>query len=92
LTTAAIEQDKAAGGKDRRLLRTRPGEVFTASLSIDGKDSNRLTLRFKIGGHTVQRPIGIVSAPTRFETLRLGWLKIREEKIAEQNHWEWVNP
>ena len=91
-TTAAIEQDKAAGGKDRRLLRTRSGEIFTASLSIDGKQSNRLTLRFKTGGHTVQRPIGVVSAPTRFETHRLGWLKIREEKIAEQNHWEWVNP
>jgi hypothetical protein len=40
----------------------------------------------------VQRPIGIVSAPTRFETLRLDWLKLREEKFAEQNQWEWVNP
>ncbi len=40
----------------------------------------------------MQRPIGIVSAPTRFETLRLGWLKLREQKVAEQNHWEWVSP
>ena len=92
MTTAAIEQDKAAGGDGRRLLRTRSGEVFTASLAISGKSSDRLTLRFKTGGHTVQRPIGVVSAPTRFETLRLGWLKVREEEIAEKNHWKWVNP
>ena len=90
--TAAMEQDKAAGTEGRRLLRTRSGEVFTASLAISGKDGNRLTLRFKTGGHTVQRPIGVVSAPTRFETLRLGWLKVREEKIAEANQWAWVNP
>ena len=87
-----MEQDKAAGGVGRRLLRTRSGEVFTASLSINGKDNDRLVLRFKTGGHTVQRVIGVVSAPNRFETLKLGWLKIREEKIAEENQWEWVNP
>lgn len=91
MSAAAIEQDRAAGGAERRLLRTRSGEIFTASLYISGKSGDRLVLRFKTGGYTVQRPIGTVAAPTRFETLRLGWAKVREERIVEKNHWEWVS-
>lgn len=83
----------AAGGTGRRVLRTKSGEVATASLSIVGNLENRIILRFKLGGTTIQRSIGAVPVvENRLETLKLGWQKIRDEKIAEKNDWEWLVP
>jgi hypothetical protein len=88
---ATLEQDRAAGGLDRRKMKIRSGEVVTVSLTVGGsKSPHTVALRFKSGGLTVNRPVGRVEASSRFEALKLGWQKVREEKIAEQNQWSWV--
>ena len=89
---STIEQDRAAGGIERRKLRIQSGDVVTASLQLSGKAPLfTLTLRFK-SGPTVSRPVGKISASTRFEALKLGWEKVREEKLAEKNSWSWITP
>ena len=88
-----IEQDRAAGGAERRKMKIRSGDVVIVSLAISGtgvKTPHGITLRFKSGGLTVSRPVGKVEGDTRFELLRRGWEKVREEKIAEQNQWSWL--
>lgn len=51
-----------------------------------------MTLRFKWGGGTVQRPVGIVKTAPRAEALKLGWGMIRDKRIAENEGWTWVVP
>jgi hypothetical protein len=89
-----MEQDAAAGGPDRRKLRTRSGEIVTVSLALSSSQGGvRVTLRFKVGGATIQRPVGVVKAgTTRAEALKLGWELIREKKIVENERWEWFAP
>jgi hypothetical protein len=90
---ATLEQDRAAGGSERRKIKTRSGEVHVVSLSISGtgvKTPYGITMRFKSGGLTVSRTVGKVQGASRFELLQLGWAKVREDKIAEQNHWTWL--
>lgn len=91
--SSTIEQDRAAGGSDRRKLRTKSGDVVVVSLAINSlssKVSHSVTLRFKMGGLTVSRSVGQVEGETRFEILKKGWARVREDKIAEQNQWSWV--
>lgn len=93
MALATIQQDQAAGGIQRRKMRIRSGEIFTVSLAVSGtKLPYRLTLRFKNGGTTIQRPIGPVVAGSPFDALKVGWTKIREECFVEQFGWSWVNP
>lgn len=92
--SATLEQDRAAGGTNRRKMRIRSGDVVTVSLAIRGVGegiSSSITMRFKSGGLTVDRPVGNVEGGSRFELLQRGWVKVREDKIAEQNHWSWVS-
>lgn len=92
MTTASIEQDRAAGSVERRRLRTRSGEVFTASIAMNNTSSPfRLTLRFKNGGTTIQKPIGTVEGATRFDALKAGWHQIRADNFIEQFGWSWVS-
>lgn len=91
MTLATLEQDKAAGGVARRRIRIKSGDIVTASLSITGKASPfRATLRFK-SGLTIQRPIGQIAAESKFEALKAGWRKLREEKIVEGFGWHWID-
>lgn len=91
MTLATIEQDKAAGGVERRKIRIKSGDVVTASLSVTGTVSPyRAVLRFK-SGLTVQRPIGKIVAESRFEALKAGWKMLREEKMMESFGWSWVD-
>jgi len=91
--TAALEQDKAAGGAELRKMRTKSGGVVTVSLEIfESGATARVILRFKWCAATVQRPVGIVTASSRFEALKLGWKIIREQKIVEKEGWSWVVP
>jgi hypothetical protein len=92
--SSAMEQDRAAGGLERRKLRTKSGDIVVASLAINspsGKVSHSVTLRFKMGGLTVSRPVGKVEGESRFEILKKGWAKVREDKLAEQNQWSWIS-
>lgn len=89
---AAMEQDKAAGGIERRKIHTKTGSVAIVSLSaVTSGDAWRMTLRFKWGGSNVQRPVGTVKAATRPEALRLGWLMLRRKRVVESNGWSWVD-
>lgn len=89
-----IEQDKAAGGVNLRKARIKSGDIVTVSLSVTKttKGDMNVTLRFKTGGMTVQRKVGSVIAPTRFEALKLAWKMIRDEKVVEKQGWSWVEP
>lgn len=88
---ATMEQDKAAGGIDRRKIRTRSGGVAVASLAVvESGEAWRVILRFKWGGSNVQRPVGTVAASTRQEALLLGWQLVRSTAIVESNGWSWA--
>lgn len=92
--SSTMEQDRAAGGLDRRKLRTKSGDIVVASLAINSlsnKVSHSVTMRFKMGGLTVSRLVGQVEGETRFEILKKAWAKVREDKLAEQNQWSWVS-
>ena len=78
--TAALEQNRAAGGADQRRMLTRSDGTY------------RARLRFKSGGATVQRPVGKFAAPNRFQALKLAWSALKAEKIAEKEGWSWVVP
>lgn len=90
--TAALEQNRAAGGAEQRRMLTRSKEAVTVSLVVtaskDGTYSARL--RFKNGGATVQRPVGKLTASNRFQALKLAWATLKSENIAEKEGWSWV--
>lgn len=88
----AFQQDRAAGGISRRKLRITSGDVVTVSLAVSGKASPyRVILRFK-SGLTVQRHVASLEATSPEEALKLGWALIRENKIAENYGWQWLEP
>lgn len=89
---ASVEQNRAAGGAELRRMLTKSGEAVTVSLDVTASEDGtyRARLRFKSGGATVQRPIGKVSAPNRFQALKLAWSMLKAEKIAEKEGWSWV--
>lgn len=89
---STLEQDRAAGGLERRKLISRSGAVHVVSLAITGQEGalRSITMRFKLGGSTVTRLVGKVEGATRFEQLKAGWVKVRADKVAEQNQWRWV--
>ena len=92
--TAALEQNRAAGGAEQRRMLTRSREAVTVSIdataSTDG--TYRARLRFKSGGSTVQRPVGKFTAPNRFQALKLAWSALKSERIAEKEGWSWAAP
>ncbi len=75
-------------------MRTKSGDIVVASLaisSLSSKVSHSVTLRFKMGGLTVSRLVGQVEGESRYEILKKGWAKVREDRLAEQNQWSWVS-
>lgn len=89
-----MEQDKAVGGENLRKARIKSGDIVTISLSLTEtlKGNTSVMLRFKTGSSTIQRQVGSVMAPTRFEALKLAWKLIRDEKIVGKEGWSWVEP
>ena len=76
-----------------RKMRTRSGEIVTVSLYVSSSGgTSRVILRFKTGGHTVQRPVATLKTASREEALRLAWRAIREDKVVEKEGWSWVEP
>jgi hypothetical protein len=90
MNLARQEQDLAAGGRDRRRMRTKSGDMVFVSLAIRGTATPRVYLRFKFGGGTIERKVATVIAPSRSETLKIGWNIIRREKIIEKEGWSWI--
>lgn len=72
-------------------MLTKSGEAVTVSLDVTAAEDGayRARLRFKSGGATVQRPIGKVTAPNRFQALKLAWALLKAERIAEKEGWTW---
>lgn len=93
MTDGQREQDKAAGGPERRELRLTDGTVVTASVAVRSfPRSHQLYgyLQFKTHRKTVTKYIGRVSAESRSESLRLGWELLRARKLVESFGWTWV--
>jgi hypothetical protein len=89
---STLDQDKAAGGVDRRKLRIKSGDVVTVSLSCSGmKSPYRVILRFK-SGLTVQREVGKIPADSALDAIAIGWKLIRQEQIVEKQGWTWLVP
>jgi hypothetical protein len=90
---AKLAQDRASGGADKRKMKTRSGDVVVVSLAIAGKDFKSpasVAMRFKSGGLTVSRPVGMVSGNSHQDQLKNGWKKVKDQKIAESYGWTWL--
>lgn len=75
-TSPACEQDIAAGGHDRRVIKLRDGRTALASISLRVyKKSRRIRayLRWSDRGQTRENYLGEVGADTREENLRSAW-------------------
>ncbi|MFN9279155.1 MAG: hypothetical protein ACK6DW_05360 [Betaproteobacteria bacterium] len=89
---ASERQDAAAGGRHLRELVIEEGHLVMASIEALKSGHNMWGyLRFKIGGRTIRRYVGRVTAPTPDECLQLGWKLVRQLKTAEASGWMWVN-
>lgn len=78
------QQDRAAGGRDRRLLPLPSGRCATASIELKlWKDSRRVYayLRHQQDGRTVSRYVGEATAPTREEALARAWRLARAKGL-----------
>lgn len=91
---ASIAQDRAAGGANRRLLRTKSGDVVTVSIVLTGvAPSQKASLRFRLGGTMVSRPIGVIEALATEKALDLAWATLRgDDSLVESNGWAWIHP
>ncbi len=81
-TVANAEQDKAAGGRHRRVVRLPSGETATGSVVLKPSEHNGVIhahLRWHVDGRTIARSLGSVAKPTRMANLIEGW-KIAHSK------------
>lgn len=90
---ASIGQDRAAGGLEKRLIRTKSGDVATVSVVLTGDPTSfRASLRFRSGGVMVTRPLGVIDAHTTQEALTVAWVRLRGPgNVVEANGWQWIN-
>ena len=72
-------------------MLTRSGEAVTVSLDVTPLEGGLYSarLRFKSGGATIQRPVCRIPAPNRFQALKLAWVILKAEKVAEKEGWTW---
>lgn len=85
----ATEQDIAAGGKGRRQIYIRSGDLVTVSLElVQSGTKYAVSLRFK-SGVGFKRLVGHVEAKDRAEALKKGWKMLRESSIVEERGWRW---
>lgn len=90
---AGAAQDRAAGGVDMRKLRNKAGELVTVSVALTlSTGGYRATLRFKMGGMTVQRPIGKFDVESESQALRAAWQALRAPGFVEKEAWTWEVP
>ena len=92
--TSKLQQDEAAGGADRRLMRLSDGRIVKVSIAVRNPPrfpkQRYAYLRFKSGHKTVTKYVGRVTADTREKSLALGWRMVKARKIAESCGWAWV--
>lgn len=94
---AQLLQNLAAGGEERRFLMLPCGNTVKASVVIrpymqaGNVPQMYGYLEFRDQGKTTTRYIGVVSAPSKEESIKLGWKLAREKQTAEKFGWQWVD-
>lgn len=80
----ALEQDRAAGGRNARLVILPDGREVRASIELKRQSKRRriyANLRFSCDGRTTVRYVGEVTCDTREANLRQAWEIVREKEI-----------
>lgn len=83
------QQDRAAGGHERRELVFADGSVGTASIELNLFTKGRRVyayLRCKRGGKNYRRYVGDCSGETRDEALALAWNAVHERRLLH----DWI--
>ncbi|WP_424183983.1 very short patch repair endonuclease [Actinokineospora sp. G85] len=81
--TARTEQDKAAGGPNRRAVRLPGGEVATAAVALRGAgDGVRAFLTWREDGRTRSKALGPVRENTRLANLTAAWEVARAKGLV----------
>lgn len=86
MAEARAEQDRAAGGRDNRLVGLHDGRTATASVELKKPVKGRRVwayLRQTLDGRTVNRYIGEATARTRAAALRLAWQQAHNKSMLE---------
>lgn len=82
----SAEQDRAAGGRNSRLVRVGDAEWSTASVELKRLKKGRRVygyLRYTRRGRTMNRYIGEVTAESRERALRRAWTLVREKGLTD---------
>jgi DNA mismatch endonuclease (patch repair protein) len=83
---SSSEQDRAAGGRDNRLVAVDGGAVSRASVELKQYTDNGACwayLRWSAGGKTHNRYLGRVDGVGRVERLRQGWELARSRGLLD---------
>lgn len=82
---SSAEQDRAAGGRDARLLAVGSAGVARASVELKrykNTGARWAYLRWSFGGRTFNRYLGRVTGTDRFECLQEGWRLARTRGLV----------
>lgn len=81
---AAAEQDRAAGGRQRRCVALDSGQTATASVELKMPGGRRIYgyLRYSCEGQTVNRYVGEAPGRTRQERLSHVWRLARRKGLV----------
>lgn len=85
IAEASAEQDEAAGGRERRLVRLPDGTRSLASIELKRVSGRRRIygyLRYTHEGRTVARYVGQAPGDTRTERLRAAWSAARSRGLV----------
>jgi DNA mismatch endonuclease (patch repair protein) len=83
IAEARAEQDRAAGGADRRAIRFADGSRSTGSVELKLLGGRRIYayLRYTREGRTVVAYVGEARGETREERLRAAWTKVHADGL-----------
>jgi DNA mismatch endonuclease (patch repair protein) len=83
----AAEQDRAAGGRECRLVPVASGSSATASIELKDLGGRRVYayLRYSVRGRTVCVYVGEAAGSTRTERLTSAWEQARQRGLLQPN-------
>ena len=86
ISEARAEQDRAAGGRDRRLVRLTDGRISTGSIELKFLGGRRVYayLRYTSDGRTVARYVGEAPGATREERLSAAWAAAHAQGLLRE--------
>lgn len=86
---SSVEQDRAAGGREARLVTANDGTVARASVELKNFGQGSFCwayLRWSTGGKTVTRYLGKAQGRSRFKCLSEAWALAREKGYSRLAH------